>query len=230
MATVSRPLLALLAATVLGAVVWMVALRPASGGGAPAASATGSRPSAASATGSRPSAASATGSRPSAASATVASRAHVHRVTHVEIASPAARPHAGRASAPAARPHAGRASAPAAHPHAGRASGPAAVDAALRAGRVVAILFYNPASADDLAVRSELLGLRTPRRVLKLAVPSGQIAAYSAITVSIPITITPTLVIVDARHQATVITGFASAFEIASRIDTALAVRPPHAG
>jgi hypothetical protein len=208
MGSVSKPLLALLAATVLGAALWMVALKPASGGGA---SAPASRPAAAS----RPTAGSAKGAaiapaRP-AERPVAPARQPARRVRHVQIGD---KPSGGAGAAPRSAP----------------ASAPAAVDAALRAGRVVAILFYNPGSADDLAVRSELMGLNTPRRVLKLAVPSAQIASYPAITVSIPITITPTLMIIDPRHQATVITGFASSFEIAERIEDALKVRPLGAG
>jgi hypothetical protein len=105
-------------------------------------------------------------------------------------------------------------------------SGPAQVNAALTAGRPIAILFYNPAAADDQAVRAELDHLRAFPHVLKLAVPVSSVSSYVPLINEVSINETPTLVIVNHAHQATTIVGFTTTFEISGRIADALAVNP----
>jgi hypothetical protein len=97
------------------------------------------------------------------------------------------------------------------------------VVAALREHKVLAILFYNPAGPDDRAVKHELNSVPSYRgRVVKLAVPVSELSRYTAITTQVEISTTPTLVIVDRNLQATMISGFASQFEIATRVATAV--------
>jgi hypothetical protein len=98
------------------------------------------------------------------------------------------------------------------------------VSGALAAKRVIAILFYNPAAADDLAVKRELAQIPTHGGgVVKLAVPLSQLSRYGAIVNAVPVDQSPTLVLIDPTHEATTIVGFADGFEIAQRIDAALA-------
>ena len=97
---------------------------------------------------------------------------------------------------------------------------------ALRSGKVLALLFYNGAAADDRAIKSELAAVPGHgRRVFKLAVPISELARYTVVTNQVQISSSPTLVIINRRHQAMTITGFADRFEIAQRIADALAVR-----
>jgi hypothetical protein len=206
MRSVSKPLLGLLAAVVIVAVLWTVALSPGGGAGGSGGSSGGlgayqsdinkARASAAAqdapaANGSGQSA-SPSGASPAPASSSVGAATGDHS------------------------------SAPSPIRSARGAGGPAAVTAALKAGRVVAILFYNPGAADDEAERAELQSIPNSARLLRLAVPISQVADYPAISLSVPIQTTPTLVIVNPRHQATVIPGFEGRFAIAAQIRAAL--------
>jgi hypothetical protein len=106
------------------------------------------------------------------------------------------------------------------------ASGVQTIRSAIRAGKVVAVLFYNDAAADDRAVKSELAEVPTHHgKVVRLAVPVSQLTQYSVVTQQIPVVTAPTLVLIDAARQATTITGYADPVEIAQRIDDALSVK-----
>lgn len=92
--------------------------------------------------------------------------------------------------------------------------------------RVLALLFYNPASADDRAVKQELAAVPTHgRKVLKLAVPLTELARYTVVTTQVPVTGSPTLVLIDSGGRAATLVGFADRFEIAQRVTDALAVK-----
>jgi hypothetical protein len=100
------------------------------------------------------------------------------------------------------------------------------VTRALRANKVLALLFYNQAAADDRAVKQELAGLPTHRSgVVKLAVPLTELAQYRVVTNQVPVSSSPTLVLIDRTQHATTIVGFADRFEIAQRVDDALATK-----
>ncbi len=100
------------------------------------------------------------------------------------------------------------------------------VQQALRSGKVLALLFYNGAAADDRAVKQELAAVPGHgRRVVKLAIPISELARYTVVTNQVQVSTAPTLVIIDRRHQAVTITGFTDRFEIAQRIADALAVK-----
>ena len=100
------------------------------------------------------------------------------------------------------------------------------VERALRARKVIALLFYNPAAADDRAVRLELAAVAAPGpQVLRLAVPLSELARYTVVTSQVPVEGSPTLVVIDRARQATTIVGFADRFEIAQRVSDALAAK-----
>jgi hypothetical protein len=100
------------------------------------------------------------------------------------------------------------------------------IQSAIRVGKVVAVLFYNDAAADDRAVKNELAAVPTHGgEVVKLAVPVSQLTQYSIVTQQIPVVTAPTLVLIDAAHQATMITGYADPVEIMQRIDDALSAK-----
>jgi hypothetical protein len=102
----------------------------------------------------------------------------------------------------------------------------AAVQRALRSHKVLALLFYNPAAPDDRAVRQEL-GTVTAHggKVFKLAIPLNEINRYAAITDRVPVNLSPTLVLVAPSGQADEIVGYSDPFEIAQRVDDALALK-----
>jgi hypothetical protein len=94
-----------------------------------------------------------------------------------------------------------------------------AVSRALRGREVLALLFYNPAAADDKAVKQELAAV--PARgsaVFKLAVPIDELSRYRVVTSHVPVNVSPTLVVINRRRQASTIVGFADRFEIEQRV------------
>jgi hypothetical protein len=100
------------------------------------------------------------------------------------------------------------------------------VERALQRHHVVAILFFNPAAADDRAVKHELSTVPTHKgAVARLAVPLNELARYTLVTSQVPVSSSPTLVLINRADQATTIVGFADRFEIAQRLDEALAVK-----
>jgi hypothetical protein len=97
---------------------------------------------------------------------------------------------------------------------------------AVAAHDVVAVLFYNPAAADDQAMKQELGAVPTHRgQVVKLAVPVSELTQFQGVTAQIPVVTAPTLILIDPTRQATVITGYASQLEIDQRVADALAVK-----
>jgi hypothetical protein len=95
---------------------------------------------------------------------------------------------------------------------------------AIETHKVVAVLFYNSAASDDQAMAHEIAAVPTHRgKVVKLAVPVSELTRFGMITQQVPVVTAPTLVLIDAARQATTITGYADPLEISQRIDDALA-------
>lgn len=102
------------------------------------------------------------------------------------------------------------------------------VSRALEADKVLALLVYNPAAADDRAVNGEMKSIPTHGgKVVKLSVPVEQLASFSGLLNEVPVNFSPTLVLIDRDRQAEEIAGFADSFEIAQRVNAAL--RSPRA-
>ena len=100
----------------------------------------------------------------------------------------------------------------------------ATIARALNAHKVLAVLFYNPRASDDQAVRHELETMPLHnRRLVTLSVPIADLSHYSIITTSVPVTVAPTIVIINRHDQASTIVGYTSTFEIEQRITDALA-------
>jgi hypothetical protein len=227
----------MLIATVAFFALWVVALKPSSGTGGTSASQnsvgayhndiTAAKHAAKVVAGNtaRQSAAE-SGSQ---ASAPAASTAKTPAKAQASSAKPASKPvahprHAVRAHHKTAAQHKTAAHAIA---NPGVASTPSArlgvVQRALAGGKVLALLFYNRAAPDDDAVKQELSTISTHHgRVVKLAIPLGEIPSYAQLTAQLPVNFSPTLVIVDRHRQAVEITGFADTFAIAQQIDRAL--------
>jgi hypothetical protein len=179
MASLPRPLLAVLVAAVAFFAVWTFALKPSSS----------------------------SSNAPVAPVATV-----VHPAAH-PAAKPAARVKPAHIAAKPTVVH-----------HA--VSALATLTAALKAHKVVALLFYNPAGSDDLADRQVLGTISTHRgQVVKLAVPVDQLARYSTITNQVPVTTSPTLIVIDRQHHASTLVGFADPLEFSQLVASALAVK-----
>lgn len=92
--------------------------------------------------------------------------------------------------------------------------------------KVVAILFFNPAAADDRAVKHELD--EVPARggkVVKLAVPLSELTRYPVITNQVQVTESPTLVLIDGQRKADMLTGFLDQLELSQRVSDALTVK-----
>jgi hypothetical protein len=238
MENVSRPLIALLVASVAFLAVWMVALKPSSGGSGGSGSGGSSAYQSAIAK-----------AHQAVATSDAASAAHGGTVP----GSPAAKPSASQTSRSTPTPSAPTASAPTAstptvspavathgatklttrpaptaarHAPATPAQRLSTVEQALRTNKVLALLFYNRAAADDRAVKQELASVPTRKtHVVKLAVPLTELAQYTVVTNQVPVSASPTLVLIDRTQHATTIVGFADRFEIAHRVDDALAVK-----
>jgi hypothetical protein len=215
MDNVSRPLIALLVATLALFALWFVALKPGS---------------------------SSSGARSPGPAALQSDVAAAHRAVGVANHAAAAqggdvaRPSSAPAGTPAARSAAANASATAAvtaepratvvHSVAGPRHRLDVVARALKADKVVVLLFYNRAATDDRAVEQELAGVPTRRNgVFKLAVPLAEVARYHLVTTQVPVNQSPTLVIIDRARQASTIVGFADRFEIAHRVADAAGAR-----
>jgi len=111
-------------------------------------------------------------------------------------------------------------------PSAAAATAAKTVGAAIRDGKVVAILFYNDAAADDRAVKNELAAIPTHGgQVVKVAVPVSQLIQFSSLTQTVDVNTAPELVLIDHARQATTLVGYADSVEIAQRINDALATK-----
>ena len=177
MASLPRPLLALLVAVIAVFAVWTFALKPSS-------SNSSQTPAPAPAAAAQP-------------AAHAAAKAPSHTTT------------ARRAAKPVSDAH--RAS-----------SALATLNAALAAHKVVALLFYNPAGSDDQADRQSLGTLSNRHgKVVKLAVPISQVARFGEITDQVPVTTSPTLIVIDRHHHASTLVGFADPLEFNQLITAA---------
>ena len=100
---------------------------------------------------------------------------------------------------------------------------PAPVKRALDARKVVAILFWNPRAVDDRSVKASLDAV--PRRGGKVAVFSDRVknlARYTRISTATSITTTPSLVIVNRKGEAEVVTGYLDRETVAQYVRNAL--------
>jgi nucleoid-associated protein YgaU len=234
MGTLPKPLIGLLLGTVAFFAIWMVALKPhssSSGGsqggvgqyqpainqahqavttsnqanaklGAPTATAPAPKP--------------ATPAKP-AAPVTKAAPATTAKAAPATTAKTA--PATTAKAAPASKPTAQSESAAA-------KTAAQTVGAAIRDGKVVAILFYNDAAADDRAVKTELAAIPTHRgQVVKVAVPVSQLIQFSSLAQTVDVNTAPELVLIDKTRQASTLVGYADSVEIAQRINDALATK-----
>jgi hypothetical protein len=222
MASLPRPLLALLILVVAFFAAWTLVLKPhgATDSSAPPQPA----PAAPRTAGQAPTPGA--GAQASAASGQAAVHTDRHETRAPVAPAPATKGHAAARAAKTKGHPVHRA----AHPKftepatpRGRAQ---ALQHALAADKVVAVLFYNPAGADDFADYQALTNIPAyAGRVVRLAVPITEIARYAAVTTQVPVTGSPTLVVIDGKHRAQTLVGFADDLAYDQLVAGALAAR-----
>ncbi len=229
---VSRPLVALLLATVVFFAVWMVALKPKSdsgsaGNSAPLQSAVDKAHAAVA----QSNAASAAhggkvATTPTATLATQTPTTPAHTAT--TPAHTATTPtHTATTPATAATAHKAATKSTVSVVRGTAAQRYAVVVKGLRTHKVIALLFFNYRAADDRAVKKELAHVPTHGgKVVKEAVPLVELGRYRVVTQQVPVTMSPTLIIIDRKAKAWTVLGYATEFEISQRVTDALAVKP----
>ena len=85
---------------------------------------------------------------------------------------------------------------------------PVRVKRALDAHKVLAILFWNRRGVDDRSVKSSLDRLPHRKRLAVFSDRVSNLSRYTRITAAASISTTPSLVIVNPKGQAEVITGY----------------------
>jgi len=231
MSQVSRPVLIVLLVTVAFAGVWLVALRPKSDdSGSGSGAAKSSAPDAPGVKGLTKSIAKAKGAvkvsqdnaaKVGAADAATGGGAAAPSTGSASASSSPSSSASGSASVPAGKLHAvaGKVSA-------ATARNVAAVDRGLRQRKVVALLFYNPRSSDDAAVRREFARLSTRGgRVVLVASPLAALSSFGAVTQKVQVTEASSVIVFDHKGKASAIVGFTTDAEMSQRISDALATK-----
>jgi hypothetical protein len=97
------------------------------------------------------------------------------------------------------------------------------VERELKQGRVVAILFWNPAAFVDQAVRRELqaVGHALGGKLAVHEARAKQVGSFGSFTRVVQVYQTPTILIVNKRGQASALTGLTDAFSIEQAIGEA---------
>ncbi len=234
MASLPRPLIALLVATLAAFGLWYVELRPSSSSSGGGSQGVGSYQSAinkahqavktsnaANAKLGAPTSTRSALASPTPAKTTIAAKSATAAASTAKTATVASKPVASKPVASKTAAHKAAASKPVSTAHQ-----LSLVTNAITAHKVVAVLFYNDAAADDQAVDKELAAVPTHGgQVVKAAVPLSALTSFSIITQQVPVVTAPTLVLIDSSRQATEITGFADTLEITQRVDDALAAK-----
>jgi hypothetical protein len=206
---VSRPLLIVLASTVILSVLWMVALRPKD----PDIANTPAAPVLAIAKAKDASAASdAANAKLAAASAATESGTPA-----AQAATPATAAAPAKAGAPA-KPAAADAKA------AGQRD--AAVVREIRSGKVVVMLFWNAKGADDVATRGAVRSInRHGGKVAVHVVPISRVGQYRSITEGVTINQSPTVLVIGKKGSTRAIVGLSERGELKQAVNDALAGR-----
>ena len=85
---------------------------------------------------------------------------------------------------------------------------PTRVKHALDAHKVVVILFWNRRGVDDRSVKKSLDRLPHRKSVATFTDKVGNLSRYTRVTAAASVTTTPSLVIVNRKGQAEVVTGY----------------------
>lgn len=227
MTQVSRPLLLVLVAAIVGGLLWVTVLKPHS---------SSSSTSAVSHPATAPGVRGLTNAIDKAHAAVATSQRNAQQLQSQSAAasSSAATPAGSAAAAAVSAPSAKTpAAAPAVAPRtstAVTATRPAApVDRstalvkALQGAKVGVLLFWNPRSADDRAVRAALerLSHRNGGVYVRVARVS-QVAEFGQLTRDVSVAQSPTVLVIDRRGKATTIAGLADTREISQAVGDAV--------
>jgi len=224
MGTLPKPLIGLLLGTVAFFAIWMVALKPHSSSSGGSQGGVGQYQPAINQAHQAVTTSNQANAKLGAPTATTSA-------TTPAATTPAATTQATAPAKPAAKAVAKAKATPATKPTAQSAAAAAktaaqTVGAAIRDNKVVAILFYNDAAADDRAVKSELAAIPTHGgKVVKVAVPVSQLIQFSSLAQTVDVNTAPELVLIDRTRQASTLVGYADSVEIAQRINDALATK-----
>jgi hypothetical protein len=222
----SRSLIALLVGTVVFFALWLVALKPSSSssGGSGGSSSQGLGSFQSDINKAHQAVATSNASNAASGNENVTSSSGGATASH-QSAKPASKPHTASSVKSSAESSTKPSVATTKAQRHALANNLTTVRSAISAHRAVALLFYNPAAADDQAVKQELAAVPTHKgHVVKLAIPLKEASAFTAVTQQVPVNLSPTLVIVSSNGQASEIVGFSTGFEISQRVDDALAV------
>jgi hypothetical protein len=99
---------------------------------------------------------------------------------------------------------------------------PVRVQRALNAHKVVVILFWNRRGVDDRSVKASVDSLPHTKRVAVFSDGVKHLARYTRITAAATISTTPSLVVVNRKGQAEVITGYLDRQTIGQYVQNAL--------
>jgi hypothetical protein len=227
MASLPRPLIALLVATLAAFGLWYVELKPSSSSSGGSSQGVGAYQSAinkahqavkiSGAANAKLGAPTSTRPAPNSPTSTTATTAKATPATTTPATATSAKSTAAVKTAAHAKPAAKTPS---------TAQQVSLIKTAIDTHKVVAVLFYNAAASDDQAMAHELAAVTTHGgKVVKLAVPVNELTSFGMITQQVPVVTAPTLVLIDAARQATTITGYADPLEISQRVDDALAAK-----
>lgn len=197
-----------LAATIVLAALWLVALRPK----APEVADTPAAP------------VTAIAKARGAAAASDAANSKLSGVSDQGAAATTAAP-----AAAAATPAAPAAPATAAKPDAAVKPAnkrEAAVVRDIRRGKVVVLLFWNAKGADDVATRGAVRGLsRHGGKVAVHVVPISRVGQYESITEGVTVNQSPTTLVIDRKRRSRAIVGLTERGELTQAVNDALAGR-----
>ena len=210
MANVSRPLLIALAATVALLAVWLVALRP--------------KPVAVEKTPLGPTKAIPAAKKASAASD--AANAKLQAAAKAGDASPAAPAAAAKpATSNAVAQSAAKAGSPA-EVRSGETKRERVVLREIRQGKVVVMLFWSAAGADDVATRGAIRSVNRRNGKVKVhVIPIGRVGDYGTVTRGITIAQSPTTLIIGRNGRARTIVGLTEPEELRQAVADAVAKR-----
>jgi len=210
MANVSRPMLIALAATVALLAVWLVALRP--------------KPVAVEKTPLGPTKAIPAAKKASAASD--AANAKLQAAAKAGDASPAAPAAAAKpATSNAVAQSAAKAGSPA-EVRSGETRRERVVLREIRQGKVVVMLFWSAAGADDVATRGAIRSVNRRNGKVKVhVIPIGRIGDYGTVTRGITIAQSPTTLIIGRNGRARTIVGLTEPEELRQAVADAVAKR-----
>jgi hypothetical protein len=99
----------------------------------------------------------------------------------------------------------------------------ATVEGALKRGKLVTVLFWNPKGIVDRVVHSELqsVGRSSGGKVAVFAAVASQVGSFGSFTKAVQVNGTPTIVIVNPHGHATTLTGLTDVFSIEQAIGEA---------